>query len=156
MGSIAELFTEEQKAENKKEDETKPTPSKAENDADVDTVDEGAGKDESMGKEEEDEVSEIKASYHRLAARLVAQKCDVVVDQKEESMLAQALKGTCAVRDEPGEGKYRAIIYDSKTSGEAATTPWRRMPPYEDGAGHQMRWKRPQSAGWREVCCRPH
>ena len=129
MGCISELFAAEQKAENEKTNaDTKPTPNKADNDIDAHTVAESEKNDESMEKEE-DEVQELKDSYHRLASRLVAQKCDVVVDQKEESMLAQALKGTCAVRGEPGEGKYRAIIYDSKTSGEAATTPWRRLPP---------------------------
>ena len=48
--------------------------------------------------------------------------------------MAQALKGTCAIREEVGEGKYRAIIYDSKTSGESATAPWRRLPPLKSAA----------------------
>lgn len=76
------------------------------------------------------DVKDVKDSFRRLAARLVSQKVDLVIDPKDESQLAQALKGTCAVREVPeGPEKYRAIIYDSKTSGEAATCPWRRLPP---------------------------
>ena len=75
------------------------------------------------------DFKDVKDSFRWLAARLVSQKVDLVIDPKDESQLAQALKRTCAVREVPeGPEKYRAIIYDSKTSGEAATCPWWRLP----------------------------
>ena len=133
MASICELYAAEQKA--KDEEETVSLGTKASkkdepNDATIQIdADDEEKKDPVGNDDDEDEVKECKDSFHRLADRLVAQKLDIVVDQKEVSSLVQALKGTCAIRDEIGEGKLRAIIYDSKTSGESVTAPWRRLPP---------------------------
>jgi len=52
----------------------------------------------------------------------VCQKVELVVDHKDENALADALKGTNAVRNKPNDGKWRAIIFDSKTSGELKCT----------------------------------
>ena len=53
----------------------------------------------------------VRQSFERLAAHMVAQKVDLVVDNKDENLLADAMKGTNAVRNKTGEGKYRAITF---------------------------------------------
>ena len=55
------------------------------------------------------------------------------MEQKDEHALAATPKGTAAVRNSLEEGKWRAIIFDSKTNGETVTAPWRRFPPLKQG-----------------------
>ena len=81
MGSISELFAEEQKAETEKEDDTKPTPARQTMPLKSTPPTRARRRMNPWNWGGEEEVKEVKASYHRLAARLVAQKRAMVVDQ---------------------------------------------------------------------------
>eukprot|EP00959_Pyramimonas_sp_CCMP1952_P258241 5397664-Pyramimonas_sp.AAC.1 len=94
--------------------------------------------DDVVAVDDDDEVEAVKHSFKGLAERLAIQKVDLIVFSDSESALRDALKSTLAIAGELEEGTNRGIIFDSKTNGEAATAPWRRLPPFKQQQAMKM------------------